>query len=88
VVSISGVCSEQQDSYGNKGFAFYNKLQKRVENRKKYKKERKDRESDGVCGENEESTQRSRSSIKEGIRRYEETNKSGKEGNQRLEEGR
>ena len=88
MVSISRVCSEQQDSYSNKGFAFYGKLQKRVENGKEYKEERKDRESDGVCRENEESTQRSKNNIKEGIERYEETNKSGKEGNQRLEEER
>ena len=88
MVSISRVCSKQQDSYGNKGFVFYGKLQKRVENRKEYKEERKDKESDEVCRENEESTQRSRSSIKESIGRYEETNKSEKERNQRLKEGK
>ena len=64
MVSISKVCSEQQGSYGNKGVAFYNKLWKRVENRRRYQKERKDRESNGVCGEDEASTRGDRVTLK------------------------
>ena len=56
MVSISRVCSEQQSSHSNKGFAFHGKLQERVKNGRRYKKVRKGRESDGVCGKDEEDT--------------------------------
>ena len=56
VVGISRVCGEQQGSYGNKSFAFYGKLQKKVENRKRYKKKEEGRECDGICGKNEKGT--------------------------------
>ena len=41
IVGIGKVCSEQQGSYDNKSFAFYGKLQKRVENRGDIRKKRK-----------------------------------------------
>ena len=71
VVSVSRVCSEQQGSYSNKDFVFHSKLQKRVKNRKRYKKERKGRKGDGVCGKNKEGTRRGRSSFEKDVRRNE-----------------
>ena len=56
VVGISRVYSEQQGLHSNKGFAFHGKLRERIKNGQRYKKERKDRKSNGVCGENKEDT--------------------------------
>ena len=73
VVGVSRVCSEQQGSYSNKGIVFYGKLWNRAENVRWYQKERKGRESNRVCGKDEESTGESSGSFKEGVRKYEET---------------
>jgi len=70
----------------NKDFTFHCKLQERTENGRGYKEERKGRESNGVCGKDEESTCRSRSGVEEDARRYKETSRQGKEGNRRLKE--
>ena len=64
IVSISRVCSKQQDSYNNKSFVLYSKLWKRNENRGRHKEKRKGRESDRVCRKNEEGTGRGRAALK------------------------
>jgi len=56
MVSVSRVCGEQQSSYSYESLTFYGKLQKRVKNRRRYKKKRKSRKSNGVCEKDEEST--------------------------------
>ena len=54
VAGISRICSEQQGSHSNKGFAFHGKLWQRVKNGWGYKEERKGGEENRICGKNEE----------------------------------
>ena len=60
----------------------------RIENREKYKKKRKSRKDDGVCGKNKESTRGSRSGVEESIGGYEKASRLGQERDSELEEGR
>ena len=56
VVGVSRVYGEQQSSHSNQGLALHGKLWKRIENGRRYKKERKGRKSNKVCRKDEEST--------------------------------
>ena len=72
MVSDSRVYSKQQDSYYNKDFTFYSKLQKRVKDRGRYQKKRESKKGDRICREDKESTRGSRSGIKRSTKEYEE----------------
>ena len=75
MANIGRICDQQQSIFGNKGISIYGILWKRVKNGDRHKKKRKSGESNRVCEKNETDAERGRSSIKEGIGRYEEASR-------------
>jgi len=53
MAGISRICNQQQNTFNNQSVSIHGKLQQRVENMNRFKKERKDRKSNRVCGEDE-----------------------------------
>ena len=75
IASVSRVCNQQQGTFNNQVVSIHSKLWKRNENGSRLEKERKDGKGNGICGENEKDTGRSRSGIEKGIRGNEETSR-------------
>ena len=67
VVSISGICDQQQDILNNEDISLYGKLWKRIEDGRRHQKERKGRKSNGICRETKKSTRKSRGSVEKDI---------------------
>jgi len=72
MASIGRICNKQQSIFNNKNISIYGKLWKRVENGSRYKKKRKSRKGNRVCGKDEEGVRKSRSSIEDSTEGYEE----------------